>query len=106
MLLTGDHNLGGNANPPTTAFLAAPSTGTPFVSLGTNFNANQGPAWMDNMHAKLGNVGMADGSVEFFSRSNLQNALKSSGDRGRVPGNFVLATGANSGPGCNRIQLP
>ena len=29
MLLTGDHNLGGNANPPTTAFLAAPNTGTP-----------------------------------------------------------------------------
>ena len=27
MLLTGDHNLGGNANPPTTAYLAAPAPG-------------------------------------------------------------------------------
>ena len=61
MLLTGDHNLGGNANPPTTPYLAAPSTGTPFVYLGTNFIANSGPAFMNNMHAQQGNVGMADG---------------------------------------------
>ena len=79
MLLTGDHNLGGNANPPTTAYLAAPSTGTSKVSLGTNFNANQGPAFMDNMHAKQGNVGMADGSVEWFSRTNLQRRAQEFG---------------------------
>jgi prepilin-type processing-associated H-X9-DG protein len=106
MLLAGDHNLGGNANPPTTPFLSAPNTGNAFVSLGTNFVGNQGPAWMDNTHAKLGNVGMADGSVEWFSRSNLQAALKNSGDRGRSSGVFVLATGASGGVGCNRIQLP
>jgi prepilin-type N-terminal cleavage/methylation domain-containing protein/prepilin-type processing-associated H-X9-DG protein len=106
MLLTGDHNLGGNANPPTVPFLAAVSTGTPYVSLGTNFNANQGPAFLDNTHSKQGNVGMADGSVEWFNRTNLQNALKSSGDRGRSAGNFSLATGATSGAGCNRTQFP
>ncbi len=106
MLLTGDHNLGGNANPPTVAYLAAPSTGMPKVSLGTNFTANAGPAWMDNMHGKQGNVGMADGSVEWFGRTNLQDALKSSGDRGRVPLSYVLATGASAGAGCNRILLP
>jgi prepilin-type N-terminal cleavage/methylation domain-containing protein/prepilin-type processing-associated H-X9-DG protein len=106
MLLTGDHNLGGNANPPTAAFLAAPNTGTPFVSLGTNFNANQGPAFLDNMHAKQGNVGMADGSVEWFNRTNLQNALKTSGDRGRASGNYSLATGVSGGAGCNRALLP
>jgi prepilin-type N-terminal cleavage/methylation domain-containing protein/prepilin-type processing-associated H-X9-DG protein len=107
MLLTGDHNLGGNANPPTTAFLAALNTGTPKVSLGTNFIANQGPAWMDTMHAKQGNVGMADGSVEWFGRTNLQNALKSSGDTGRAQGSYVLATGVLSGgAGYNRVLLP
>jgi prepilin-type processing-associated H-X9-DG protein len=106
MLLSGDHNLGGNANPPTTAFLSAPSAGTPFVSLGTNFATSAGTAWMDNMHGKLGNAGMADGSVEWFSRSNLQTALKNSGDRAHVAGSFSLATGSTGGAGCNRIQLP
>jgi prepilin-type processing-associated H-X9-DG protein len=105
MLQTGDHNLG-SGNPPATAYLAGPNTGTPFVSLGTNFPANNNAVgWMDTMHARQGNVGMADGSVEFFSRSNLQNALKNSGDRGRSPGVFVAA--ANCSPaGVNRIQLP
>jgi prepilin-type N-terminal cleavage/methylation domain-containing protein/prepilin-type processing-associated H-X9-DG protein len=106
MILTGDHNLGGNANPPTVPFLAAPSTGTPFVYLGTNFTANQGPAYLDNMHSKQGNVGLADGSVEWFNRSELQAALKSSGDRGRAGGPFVQAVGVIAGVGINRIQLP
>jgi prepilin-type N-terminal cleavage/methylation domain-containing protein/prepilin-type processing-associated H-X9-DG protein len=106
MFLTGDHNLGGNANPPTLPYLAAPSTGTPFVSLGTNFNANAGPAWMNNMHTQRGNVGMADGSVEWFNRSELQDALRYSGDTGRTPGVFGQVTGVTGGVGCNRIQLP
>ena len=106
MFLTGDHNLGGNANPPTTPFLAAPSTGNPFVYLGTNFTVNQGPAYMDTMHAKQGNVGMADGSVEFFSRTELQDALRHSGDKGRAAGPFVMGIGVTAGVGCNRIQLP
>jgi prepilin-type N-terminal cleavage/methylation domain-containing protein/prepilin-type processing-associated H-X9-DG protein len=106
MLLSGDHNLGGNANPPTTMYLSAPSTGTPFVYLGTNFVANQGPGWLDTMHAQHGNVLMADGSVEWFSRSELQNALRNSGDRGRTAGPFVQGTGVSAGVGCNRIQLP
>ena len=106
MFLTGDHNLGGNANPPTVAYLAAPSTGTPFVYLGTNFTANAGPAWMNNMHAQRGNVGMADGSVEWFNRSELQDALRVSGSPGRTAGTFVQAAGVTGGVGCNRIQLP
>jgi prepilin-type N-terminal cleavage/methylation domain-containing protein/prepilin-type processing-associated H-X9-DG protein len=105
MFLAGDHNLGDNGNPPTTAFGTAPASGRFFVSLGTNISGNLGPAFMDNMHSKQGNVGMADGSVEWFSRSNLQNALKSTGDPGRPTGNFALASGA-IGTGCNRIQLP
>jgi prepilin-type N-terminal cleavage/methylation domain-containing protein len=108
MFLTGDHNLGGNANPPTTAYLAAPSVGSAFWSLGTNFTANMGPAWMDNMHSKQGNVGLSDGSVQGFSRSRLQDALKNSGDMGRTTTGtaFPLASGATLGTGCNRIQLP
>jgi prepilin-type N-terminal cleavage/methylation domain-containing protein len=106
MLLTGDHNLGGNRNPPTTMYLTAPSTGTPFVYLGTNFTVNQGPAFLDTMHSKEGNVCLADGSVEFFSRSGLQDALRNSGDSGRSAGTFVQAAGVTGGVGCNRIQLP
>ena len=105
MFLTGDHNLGGNENPPTIPFLSAPVNGTPFVSLGTNFLANEGPAWLDNMHSKQGNVGLADGSVEWFNRSQLQASLKSSGDKGRPSGVFTLGAGS-IGTGCNRIQLP
>jgi prepilin-type processing-associated H-X9-DG protein len=106
MFLTIDHNIGGNASPPTTAYLAAPSTGSAFWSLGTNFNANQGPSFMDNQHSKQGNVGLADGSVQGFSRSRIQEALKNSNDNGRAPGVFTLATGASGGTGCNRMQLP
>jgi prepilin-type N-terminal cleavage/methylation domain-containing protein/prepilin-type processing-associated H-X9-DG protein len=109
MFLTGDHNLGDNGNPPTSAFGTAPNTspaGTRFfVCLGTNFAAGSGPGWTDNVHSRQGNVGMADGSVEWFSRSNLQNALSSSGDTGRAAGTFTMAVGS-TGSGCNRIQLP
>ena len=106
MFLTGDHNIG-NGNPPTTAFLAAPSAGTPFVSLGTNFPAgnNDRVGWMDNMHAKQGNVGMADGSVQGWSRSRLQEGLRGTGDSGRAAGNFTGGS-PNAPQGVNRIQLP
>jgi prepilin-type N-terminal cleavage/methylation domain-containing protein/prepilin-type processing-associated H-X9-DG protein len=110
MLLTGDHNLGDNGNPPTGGFGTAPGTspsGTRFfMSLGSNcVSTTAGPAFMDNMHSKQGNVGLADGSVEFFSRSNLLNALHNSGDFGHWPGVFVQAN-STTGTGCNRIQLP
>ena len=58
------------------------------------------------MHAQRGNVGMADGSVEWFNRSELQDALRASGDRGRAAAQFVQAAGVTAGVGCNRIQLP
>jgi prepilin-type N-terminal cleavage/methylation domain-containing protein/prepilin-type processing-associated H-X9-DG protein len=106
MPLTGDHNLGGNGNPPTVAFGSAPTMGTFKVALGTNSTANQGPAFMDNMHSKQGNVGMADGSVEWFNRTNLQAALKNSGDRYHASHTaYTMATGA-MGPQCNCILLP
>ena len=110
MFLTGDHNLGGNANPPTAAFCymasATQTTGTPFIWLGTNFTANLGPAFLANQHDKQGNVAMTDGSVQGWNRSRFQDALKHTGDTGRAPGTFQPATGSTAGAGCNRIQLP
>jgi prepilin-type N-terminal cleavage/methylation domain-containing protein len=107
MFLTGDHNLG-SGNPPAQAYLAAPATGTPFVSLGTNFPPNNlGVGWMDNMHTRAGNVGLADGSVQQYSRYGLQTALANTGDTGQ--GNNVGPFAATSGcspAGVNRIQLP
>src|SRR5438132_9843818 len=106
MFLTGDHNLG-NGNPPTQAFCSQGGQQLAFQSLGTNFPAanNDRVGWMDNQHSKQGNVGLADGSVQGFSRSRLQEALKNSGDTGTAQGSFK-ATPPNSPAQVNRIQLP
>jgi len=107
MVLTGDHNLG-SGNPPTIAYQTATPNDQSFaVSLGTNFfGSNAGVGWMDNMHARRGNVGMADGSVGYFSRPKLQDALKNSGDQGETaPGSFPAAPGC-SPANYNRIQFP
>jgi prepilin-type N-terminal cleavage/methylation domain-containing protein/prepilin-type processing-associated H-X9-DG protein len=108
LFLTGDHNLGDNGNPPTTAFGTGPNT-TPagtrfFVMLGSNVTAQPGPGWMDNMHSKQGNVGLADGSVQGWSRSRLQEAMKNSGDSSHTAGTFQQAAGTAGA--CNRIQFP
>ena len=108
MFLTGDHNMGDTANPPASGFGTAPSTGQFKVSLGTNITSTTsgtGPAWMDNMHAKQGNVGLADGSVQGWSRSRLQEALKNTGDTSHTGGTWTQAANT-TGTGCNRIQLP
>ncbi len=107
MFLIGDHNLG-SGNPPSQPYLAAPAVGTPFVSLGTNFMAgNQAVGWLNNMHYGMGNVGLADGSVQEFSRSALQLALQNTGDQGQMmnPAPFVAAPYCSPN-GLNRIQLP
>jgi len=107
MFLTGDHNIG-NGNPPATQFGGNnPAGGTYFVSLGTNFlaNNNQALGWVDSMHSKQGNVGLADGSVQGFTRSRLQEALRNSGDSGQAQGVFI-APAPCSPAGVNRMQLP
>ena len=109
MFLTGDHNVGGDANPPVTEFQPGVLTGGNSmyaVWAGTNFIANEGFAFMNNQHSLQGNVGLADGSVQGYSRSGLQNALMNTGDTGRSPGVFRPATGSSAGSGCNRIQFP
>jgi prepilin-type N-terminal cleavage/methylation domain-containing protein/prepilin-type processing-associated H-X9-DG protein len=110
MLLSGDHNLGGDGNPPSTAYCyqwsASLSGGSPYIWTGTNWTADRGPAFMRNQHNQQGNVAMADGSVEWFNRSQLQDALKNSGDTSRSSLGWTMAAGATAGSGCNRIQLP
>jgi prepilin-type N-terminal cleavage/methylation domain-containing protein/prepilin-type processing-associated H-X9-DG protein len=107
MFLTGDHNMGDNKNPPDLWFQdGVVANQRPFISAGTNFNsATTGPSWMDNQHQKQGNVGLADGSVQGFSRSKLFEALKNSGDTGTAQGVFIPATGGGPG-GVNRLQFP
>jgi prepilin-type N-terminal cleavage/methylation domain-containing protein len=99
MFLTGDHNLG-NGNPPSVAYCAYNgSAAQACQALGTNYPSAGGVGYMDNMHSKQGNVGIADGSVQGFTRSRFQDALRNTGD----PGAGVI----NSMPaGANRIQLP
>jgi len=109
MYLDGDHNMGGNGNPPPNGYFWNNVANNGFaLSLGTNFTANQGPGWMDNMHSKQGNVGLADGSVQQMSRSKLQEGLRNTSDAGQgttTPA-FTLATGSSQAVGVNRVQFP
>jgi prepilin-type N-terminal cleavage/methylation domain-containing protein len=92
MLLDGDHNIG-SGNPPLSAYSASQALGTNFTGAATE------PGWMDNMHQKNGNCGLADGSVQQFSRTKLLDALRNSGD------NTSHTSGA-APSGYNRISLP
>jgi prepilin-type N-terminal cleavage/methylation domain-containing protein len=100
MFLTGDHNLG-DGNPPTSYYYSAAGVGSAFKALGTNYPSTTGVGYMDNMHSKQGNVGISDGSVQGFTRSRLQDALKNTGDTGGNAQQGGFAAG-----GANRIQLP
>ena len=105
MLLTGDHNLGDGATPPTTVNIYGESSRW-FVALGTNSTwGSQSPGWADNQHAKQGNVAFADGSVQNLTTTRLREAMNKTGDLGRSAGSFVQATGS-LGTGVNRLQFP
>ena len=95
MFLDGDHNLG-PGNPPTSI------TRTTTYSLGTNAGNGSAtePGWTDSMHQKQGNIGLADGSVQQFSRAKLLDALKNSGDTTHSAGPNTTQAGVN------RIQTP
>jgi prepilin-type N-terminal cleavage/methylation domain-containing protein/prepilin-type processing-associated H-X9-DG protein len=109
MFLDGDHNMGDNNNPPSSAFQWGIPNGRPFVYMGTNWNVGiTGPGWMDNMHSKQGNVGLADGSVQQMSRSALQTGLRNSSDTGNATANTpaVQCQGSIGGQNVNRLQFP
>jgi len=111
MFLDGDHNIGSDGNnPPKTEFQpssAAAANPSANIFMGTNYTANQGPGWVDSLHSKQGNVGLADGSVQQMSRSKLQEGLRNSGDNNGTAGTFVACPGQNPvGTGINRISFP
>ena len=89
MFLIGDRNMGVNTaagQPPTVVYAGLQAVGTNNTTVG----------WTDTIHQKQGNVGLSDGSVQSFSRSKLQEALRNTGD-----------TGSSSAPaGQNRLQFP
>jgi prepilin-type N-terminal cleavage/methylation domain-containing protein/prepilin-type processing-associated H-X9-DG protein len=104
MFLAGDHNMGDTVNPPAPINIYGDGKAH-FVSAGTNGPAATWMGWADNQHSKQGNVLMADGSVQGFSRSALQNALANTGDQGRTAGSFTQAP-SSTGAGINRLQFP
>jgi prepilin-type N-terminal cleavage/methylation domain-containing protein len=98
MMLTGDHNLGWGANQ---------NTVSQFISAGTNSTwATTAIGWQDNQHAKAGNVGLSDGSVQGFTTSAFRSALNNSGDYGRTAGSFSVVPTGSLGTGVNRLQMP
>jgi prepilin-type N-terminal cleavage/methylation domain-containing protein/prepilin-type processing-associated H-X9-DG protein len=97
MFLVGDHSIGYNNAPNTTA--AAPN---PYrnkcVAIGTNAAAAplSGVAWTDSsQHQKQGNVALADGSVQGFSINALRTAAANSGDTWHGAGPGTLPVGVN-----------
>jgi len=111
MFMTGDHNLGAGANPPNSPFQPGVTANQMYaVALGTNFPAgnNNLVGWLDSMHSRQGNVGLADGSVQQFSRSRLQEGLRNSGDGGQPPAaGWTVAPGhLPANPHVNRLQFP
>jgi hypothetical protein len=79
MVLDGDRNLGTTATAPAQAInmnngyaLGPAQGGTTVVGFAP------GPSWAwsaNDLHLKVGNIGLADGSVEEQSANGLQNAL-------------------------------
>ena len=110
MFLVGDHNMGSDGTiAPSRGFVTYPQTYAPDfkVSLGTNFAVNAGVGWLDSIHSRQGNVGLADGSVQQFSRSALQQGLQNSGDTlGGTSGPIFPNPTGCTGLGVNRLQFP
>ena len=121
MFLVGDHNMGNQNNglPPIAASSVA--SGAPagqifgdlaswFQAVGTNYptggNVDTWVAWADNMHIRLGNVGLTDGSVSSMNRATLHSALSSSGDINNPALTGKPTYGGAFPSGANRLQFP
>jgi prepilin-type N-terminal cleavage/methylation domain-containing protein len=109
MIAAGDHNLGDTVNPPTAVQLYGDGNTKNFIIGGTNTasTSTTGIAWGDNMHNKVGNVLMADASVQSYSTTAFRRALDNTGDAGRTGTGFTAANGAQGGAAnINRLQFP
>lgn len=72
-ILSGDRNL---------------TNGTPIKNGVLEVNSNQPTGWTAEMHVKVGNIALADGSVQQISTLGLQTTV------------------ANTGVATNRLQMP
>jgi len=108
MFLAGDHNLGlmNNGIPPASGKnIYGDDGGNPaknciqVVGLYPNSGMNNWVGWADNMHGRIGNVALCDGSVASYTVSQLQQALQSTGD-------ITNPVTAAFGSGANRFQFP
>jgi prepilin-type N-terminal cleavage/methylation domain-containing protein len=79
MILTGDRNIG-QSNPKTTPGSAATSiSGTNAISYAGGNSQTLAPLWgwsQNDLHQKVGNLGIADGSVQQVTCSGLQTSLQ------------------------------
>ena len=88
MFLDGDHNMGAGTYQANTAAttqwanqLAPPHTGSTISGGAGGTSTNQpSAAWTTGGHGSLGNVGLADGSVQTYSVVALQSALRNTQD--------------------------
>ncbi len=73
MVMDGDRNVGTTATPPANAITMSSA-----YALGSATPGAPGPSWAwsaNDLHLKVGNIGLADGSVSEVSGNGLQTAL-------------------------------
>lgn len=107
MFLAGCHNLGdgivGQTRPAANDY--CDEAGTALKAVGTNV-ASMETAWTDKVHQKIGNIGLADGSVQSLTIPKLRDAFVVTGDPGRpISANWQTVSEPTS-IHMNRLQFP
>jgi len=110
MFLAGDHNMGfmnggipPGPSPTPGSIFGDIATFVPVVGLvAPNGQQNSWAGWADNMHGRIGNVALCDGSVSSYTMSQLQQALQATGDIT----NQAINTPGSVLSGANRLQFP
>lgn len=78
MVMSGDRNIGSTTSQPASAIVMNNGWELGVASQGTPTGYSPGPSWAwsaNELHLKVGNIGLADGSVSQVSSSAFQNAL-------------------------------
>jgi prepilin-type N-terminal cleavage/methylation domain-containing protein len=84
MILTGDRNIG-SSNPNSTGSPATDIDGTNAISYAGGNSTALKPLWgwtQNDLHQKVGNLGIADGSVQQVTSSGLQTSLQNATNGG------------------------